>query len=606
MRRIEIPDGIYPDALPSGEYVCTLNDRSHVVTHLRNLPTQDRAIPLQVRLTNVGGFQFAGARDYDPPAMLGYKNGSWYTDTTRRICGINPCLFLPNGELLVATCSAETGSQGWRYVDPQTQQAVPGDRTYGPSQGVPLCEWTDIGDDLYIGQATGDCPIGCFVFNRQDGSLRVLEPGRAWWIRANQDGDQVAVAMAFQQAGKPAIIVWTSKNELRTLPTVEEHLMSGIVEFPPVARLKRAFGVGSFWTTAPPSSGRVGHAPGHFEVLTDGALWSDCADKTRPIIADIYSAPSVPNDKLVALFAVWADDKHPRDTVERMAQFRGVPVVWYSDAFPYPDGVPTNAWWMVKAYPTASVRQIEREIERLERVHTHLAVATPHYLQRPDPVTGTRTWTLQQACEHLHPLVEMLIRHPSIAFAAGFCGEARLEGMGTYPILKQGYTRLVEASEGPIDFRIHTVTPPAPPAETPTTPEEPQMKLPARGYAILHNGNIATVAPGGSLDLAYRTQEYASYQAVEVRRSRVNPAKVLVYFPASDTYFRVDRVEALKGNFSGAAGVVPSTHPTLDSGWQWGDPSGACVHFGTDSPDGVRHGIGYTLLIVDQNGRPLV
>lgn len=130
------------------------------------------------------------------------------------------------------------------------------------------------------------------------------------------------------------------------------------------------------------------------------------------------------------------------------------------------------------------------------------------------------------------------------------------------------------------------------------------MKLPARCYALLHNGNIATVDPGnGRLDLNHEPEEYAAYQEIEVIASKENPKKVLVRFVAANKLFRVDRVLAREGKYDQAIGTFGVDEPTADSGWQEGDAVGPFIHFGGDSADGKRHGVVYTLTCVDKDGQ---
>lgn len=137
------------------------------------------------------------------------------------------------------------------------------------------------------------------------------------------------------------------------------------------------------------------------------------------------------------------------------------------------------------------------------------------------------------------------------------------------------------------------------------TQEELAMQLPAQCFALLHNGNIATAIPGASpiLDLNHTPQEFGSYQKIEVKKSETDPSKVLVRFLDADRLFRVDRVLAEQGKFDLAVGLWDPKDPTADSSWQEGIPVGPYILYGTDSPDGNRHGIGYVLTCVDESGK---
>lgn len=132
------------------------------------------------------------------------------------------------------------------------------------------------------------------------------------------------------------------------------------------------------------------------------------------------------------------------------------------------------------------------------------------------------------------------------------------------------------------------------------------MKLPALAYALLHNSNIATLAPGQTaVELAHTPQEYGGYQQVEVRKSKEwtpeNP-RVLVRFTDANRLFRVNKVLAQQRKYDACVETYDPAAPDADSSWQQGLAAGPFVHFTGDSEDGSRHGVVYTLTIVDQAG----
>ncbi len=133
------------------------------------------------------------------------------------------------------------------------------------------------------------------------------------------------------------------------------------------------------------------------------------------------------------------------------------------------------------------------------------------------------------------------------------------------------------------------------------------IKLPARCYVLLHNGNIGTVTPGQTnVELNHQPEEFGGYQEVEITASNdstKDAPKVLVRFTGADRLFRVDRVLARDGKYDACVGTKNPLDADADSGWQQGVPSGSYIHFTGDSLDGQRHGVVYTLVCVDAKGQ---
>jgi hypothetical protein len=211
MRRIEIPGGLEAEALPSGAYACRLT-RGVIETHLGHLD-QSAGTARWLRITEVGGFQIA-AQCEERPVTLHWR-GTWEVLPTTPV-GVSPVLFDDDGALHISDGSI--GSQGWRYVDPLTGRLVTGDETYRHPRAPALYEYTDIGDGLYVGQHGDDTRPGCVLW---DGArLRMVEAGRVRFIRANRNGETVALAM-MREDGLPAVVLWTTVEELLALPPLD-------------------------------------------------------------------------------------------------------------------------------------------------------------------------------------------------------------------------------------------------------------------------------------------------------------------------------------------------------------------------------------------------
>jgi len=213
MKRIEIDHGLYADALPGGRYVCVLkNDTSYVQTHAGPIATQDGLVPLFVTLDPSSDFRFAGQSNNSPDTLM--WAGTWIRDK-REPCGANPCIFDNDGVLHV-NVGCKAGVMGWRYVDPHTGQLVTGDATYSSPWG--LSEFTYIGDSLYIGQCNVS-EAGCAVWDGTN--LRMVNAGPARFIKAHRIGNDVAIAYV-QEHNLPSILIFTTVDELRACPIVQE------------------------------------------------------------------------------------------------------------------------------------------------------------------------------------------------------------------------------------------------------------------------------------------------------------------------------------------------------------------------------------------------
>lgn len=212
MSRVVIERAWYGELLPHGQFCVTI---PHVacLTHLGTVPlppgeTFGLGFP---RCTIVDGFRFAGQahETLNPAAWEWFPDGVWHAHPQPCI-GVNPVIYDRNG--LLHLSDGSVGSQGYRYVTPQNQ-IVSGDATYGPFHG--LFEYTDLGG-LWIGQAAYD---GGGVQVWDGTTLRQLEPGYCVFVRANRDGEMVALAF-FDAELNGVVLEQTTMTALRALPPV--------------------------------------------------------------------------------------------------------------------------------------------------------------------------------------------------------------------------------------------------------------------------------------------------------------------------------------------------------------------------------------------------
>lgn len=250
MKRIDIPNAWYCDALPSGEYAAVLLSSGEpsglIQTHLGILNHPNFLVPLFIRISNVGGFKFAG-QSATTPQTIKYDNGAWkLLDVVA--CGISPVIYDKAGDLHISDCSI--GTQGWRYCDQITGELITGDMTYGPKDG--LMEYTDLGIDLSIGQ--GHDYGGVLIFDGED--LRELEKGFCRFVRAFRPANSNDISVAFyNEKTRVASIIWTNEDELRALPIFVPPVVPPIPPIPPVPpEVKTMTGYGKLISDVEPAS----------------------------------------------------------------------------------------------------------------------------------------------------------------------------------------------------------------------------------------------------------------------------------------------------------------------------------------------------------------
>jgi hypothetical protein len=217
MTRLVFPGGGTPDALPSGAYVVPIIG-SHIATTTRRLALplgQDIAYP---RLHPNGEyfacqihdgekkdhvFEFVGLDAEGKPRWI--DHGYWPS--------VSPCLYKPDGTLVINGRDGYWGSQGLRYVT-EGGIVVSADDTYG-SAAYGLSEFTPIPGGA-IGQTHDNNQDDAAV--HINGALRLVEPGPCRFIRASAEGEQAAVAI--WKPGQGAVLGWPTLSELRALPPV--------------------------------------------------------------------------------------------------------------------------------------------------------------------------------------------------------------------------------------------------------------------------------------------------------------------------------------------------------------------------------------------------
>ncbi len=211
MTRRYFSGGTSGELLPSGEFVINVKNVG-LITHLGTVgfPPGEYAGLLWPRCTIVGGFKFAGQCNSTVSKAAERVNGHWISRDDLPYPSTNwPVIYDRAGQLHCNPVNA-AGSQGYRYVTPDNI-IISGDATYGPFND--LSEWTDLGDGLYVGQASDAYAAVLYDANR--GVRLLLESGYRRFIVANRDGDTVTISLSDQSG---VIFLQTTMSELRALP----------------------------------------------------------------------------------------------------------------------------------------------------------------------------------------------------------------------------------------------------------------------------------------------------------------------------------------------------------------------------------------------------
>lgn len=213
MRELDFPGGWYCDARPDGRFAVIMADR--VITNTGDLPLLDGARPLYVRLAE-SGLNLAGQHERTNHALE--WDGQW-TERPEIACGTSGVIYDRANVLHAADC-AVVGVNGYRYIA-EDGRLVTGDETYAPKPHVPwICEWTDLGDGLYIGQGQ---PWGIVLWDGQYHRVLIPPDGpECRFIRARRAGDLVSLAWYSVRGNQyTSHFRWPSVAELRSLPVYQ-------------------------------------------------------------------------------------------------------------------------------------------------------------------------------------------------------------------------------------------------------------------------------------------------------------------------------------------------------------------------------------------------
>jgi hypothetical protein len=219
---------------------------------------------------------------------------------------------------------------------------------------------------------------------------------------------------------------------------------------------------------------------------------------------------------------------------------------------------------------------------------------------------------------NLEPLAalygQLAIEHSNVEGILAFSAGGRATGWDDHPEIWAGWQALFAGITAPHLAPVVTPQPKPTPKPTPTPapipvpPQElPDMNLPARCYVLLHNSNIAACAPGqAAVDLNHSPQEYGAWQEVEIVKSKEwaadNP-RVIVRFVSANRILRVDKVAAGLRKYDQCVQTWSPDASDADSSWQQGIAAGPFIHYTSDSTDGSRHGVVYTVTCVDGSGK---
>jgi hypothetical protein len=204
MTRTPIVGGWYGDALASGEYAILIPD-SHIETHIGQIPLDAGDSCLFLRVSNVGGFKFAGQSQNGRGTIEWIQARSWHVVAADSY-GVNPVIYDRQGNLHRG--EPQYGSQGFRYIREDGSIAT-GDQTYVDPVNH-LWEFTVAGD-VVIGQGeTSAIAVA-------DGKRYVIEPGDTRFIRVDRQGDQFAVTIV-KMSERQTVIHRFTRSELSQYP----------------------------------------------------------------------------------------------------------------------------------------------------------------------------------------------------------------------------------------------------------------------------------------------------------------------------------------------------------------------------------------------------
>jgi hypothetical protein len=211
MKHLEIPGAHECDARPDGAYVAPIWN-AHVQTSWDTVTYPGGQPALRFPRIAPTGQRFAGTGQSDNRAWL--WDGAMWSSRPCFACP-NACIFLPDGTLKAVATPAETGSQGYRYVD-DAGHLVKCDHTMA-DRARHIWEYTTLGG-ITVGQGGegpyGDDPVIALL---PDGTARLVSRGRFRSVRFTRAGNDLALAWSRQDRNS-AELLWLTVAELQALP----------------------------------------------------------------------------------------------------------------------------------------------------------------------------------------------------------------------------------------------------------------------------------------------------------------------------------------------------------------------------------------------------
>lgn len=203
MTRKDFPGGWYGDALPDGRYAVLIKGQ-RVDTHLGpvSLPGED-ILFLDVAPTTP--FKVAGQSQNGRGTLESREGGQF--QVVGSSFGVLPNIYLPNGDLLLATAS----HQGFRYIDDNGRPVTGDESQRDPETG--LNEFTKTGG-VTVGFADNGIHI---VYN---GVRRVVTPGDtygSYTVKFSRAGDSFSL-FYHDRATLSSHAIWFTRDEISQFP----------------------------------------------------------------------------------------------------------------------------------------------------------------------------------------------------------------------------------------------------------------------------------------------------------------------------------------------------------------------------------------------------
>lgn len=214
--------GWYIDTVIGGQKFAVLLPNNVVRTHLADLTPPPGQTPLYVCVTNTPVFRLAG-QAWNVPGTSVYSVATGWELDPRIAHGNFGCIFDLTGTLRIIQPAANQTSQGYRYVHADGTpegHLVLGDETQllnGVSAFTDLSAAQD--GSLLVGQGHDAGGVVVFI----EGTLRLLQAGECYDVRAYLDGQQVTISFYDVKPDGLTAYIWDGTlDELRALPAMVE------------------------------------------------------------------------------------------------------------------------------------------------------------------------------------------------------------------------------------------------------------------------------------------------------------------------------------------------------------------------------------------------